>query len=170
MEQVLGWDINRVYTSTELADTTGNKNIPALGSVIVDGRNGKRYKFMRATTAWNSGDCVVTDTAGANEPNDGAPCSAVSQVAQGIAVTTVAINGGGWVQIYGEFTLANVTTASVAGDKLGTTATSGRLGSLTATTPTAAEVIAAIAAATGAGFQALDNSVANICQIMIFGR
>lgn len=170
MEQVLGVDITRIFTAAEVIATDGLANLPVLGVKFSDGRTGKKYKFMRATTAWTAGDCIVPDTAGANEPNDGAPCSAVSQVAVGIAVTTVPINGAGWVQTLGEFTLANVTTASVAGDKLGTTATTGRLGSITSAGPSNAEVIAAIAAATGAGFEALDNAAANVCQVLIHGK
>lgn len=169
-DALLGVDVTKVYTSTTLVDPNQSINAPPLGTTWLDGLTGKRYKFIKCTGAWNAGDCIVIDETATDEPNGGKPCSAVSQVAIGIAKTTVALNGAGWVQISGEYPTANVTTASQAGDKLGTTATSGRLGSITAATPSNAEVIAAIAAATGASFEALDNSASNVCQIMIFGK
>jgi hypothetical protein len=166
MDQVLGADIARAYTAAEIIATDGLANVPVLGSRFEDGRNGKRYRFMRATTAWTANDLVVRDYAGANEPNDGAPCSAVAQPVAGIAVSTVAINGGGWVQTEGEYPTANIA-ASTAGQIIGTTATTGRGTGIIFGTPSAAEVAAGMAAVQSTRITALDVAAGNLCQVVL---
>lgn len=166
MEGLLGWDITRIWTAAELTANDPNKQIPTFGLEVTDGRTGKKYKFIRATTAWTANDAIVRDYAGTQEPNDGAPCTAVAQILAGIALTTVPVNGAGWVQIQGEYATANVA-ASTAGQQLGTTATTGRQTGIVFATPTAAEVAAGMASNSGVRCVALDVAAGNLCQVVL---
>lgn len=173
MEGLLGYDIARVFTAAEMTAADPNKLIPRLGTRTFDasaGFGGKKYQFIKAgATGWASGDAVIRDFAGADEPNTGLPSSAVAQATIGIAVSTVAAGGGGWVQIEGEHPAINCA-ASTAGQILGTTATAGRLTGIVASAganPTQAEATASLAATQFARITALDVAAANVVQGLI---
>ena len=167
MEGTLGYDILRVFTAAEIAANSPNCNIPPLGTKTFDGRPGKGYRFVKATTAWSAGDIIIRDYAGADEPNSCAPCSAVSQPIAGVAASTVPINGAGWIQIEGEF-LTVACAASTAGQMVGTTATVGRGTGITfAGAPTQAEGLALMAATQAIRITALDVAAANVVQAVL---
>ena len=162
-DPILGIDTSLIVTAAQLTANDPNRQIPNLGQIAMDGRLNKRYRFMRATTAWVANDIIVRDYAGTQEPNDGAPCTAVAQPVAGVALTTVPVNGAGWVQFEGEHPNVNVA-ASTAGQMVGTTATSGRGTGITMTTPTTAESLALMAATQSCRITALDVAAGNLCQ------
>lgn len=169
MEGTLGYNFSRIYTAAEITANSPNSNIPKFGTRSFDGSTGKAYIFMKATTAWTAGDFIVRNYAGANEPFDGEPCSAVAQPIAGVANSTVPVNGAGWVQVEGEIAAANVA-ASTAGQFLGTTATTGRATGIVASAganPTQAEATAFVAALQSVRATALDVAAANLCQVYL---
>jgi len=120
--------------------------------------SGNTIKYVRANGTIATGDAVHTDVSFATAAERHATVistSAVSQMVEGVNDLNAGLTAGqfGWITVDGR---AQAKTSGVAaGDKLGTTATGGTLGPLTASaTPTQAEVIAAIAAAAGRGAKA----------------
>lgn len=134
-----------------------------VGYEIGDPRQGvfsdNTIKYCRANGAIAAGDFVHTDVTfatAAERQGTVISTSAVSQMIDGANdLAGVAISSGQFFWITTKGRAQGKTAGVAAGDKLGTTATAGTLGPLTATTPTAAEVIAAIAAADGKGAKAL---------------
>lgn len=173
MEGTLGYDVTKVFTAAEMTAADPNKLIPRLGTRTFDasaGFGGKGYRFVKAgATGWASGDVIIRDFAGADEPNTCLPCSAVAQAVAGVAVSAVAAGGGGWIQIEGEHAAINCA-ASTAGQILGTTATVGRSTGIVASAganPTQAEANASLAATQFVRITALDVAAANVAQGVI---
>lgn len=118
-----------------------------LGSTYY-GADGRKYTYVKASAAIALGDaCKVDFATGKYNVN---PTSAVAQVVLGIAQVAVAINLFFWLVTGGEV-VGKLTAATAAGVRLGSSGVAGTLITLTATTPTTAEVIAAIAQAAGTG-------------------
>lgn len=134
------------------------------------------FKYVKAGSAISVGDAVRIDESQTDEPTVVIPTSAVSQFIEGIALLTVSgtvgisipLNFYGWIQIRGRvaenhltapFFGCKFTAAGTAGSACGTSATAGKLVNITAAGPSNAEVIAAIAAATGRGIVQLDTAI-----------
>lgn len=104
-------------TSLDADDATAKDT---LGDIREE--NGKRYKYVKFTSAIDAGDVVkYADSAGylANEVLE----NAISQlVCAGVAVATHAINRFGWIQTRGQVTLAQaVNSGAIATGVMGHT-------------------------------------------------
>lgn len=157
--------INKLFPVT--GGGGGQSNQPA---VINRYRPGNRYKYVRLNASVGQFNSVIRDltfSVEANRADNVIPSQAVAQPIAGVweqgtggplttepAASVDAAGTFGFMTTRG-LAICNVNAAVVAGDKLGSSATFGTLITITATTPTAAEVIAAIAAATGLGVHAL---------------
>lgn len=127
--------------------------------------NGNTYKYGRASATITALSFLHTIYATSIHNVDHP--AAVGLPLAGCAHIGAAINEYFWYVISGVLALTNVTTASVAGDVLGSTASAGRLGSLAVTTPTAAETVAIRAAAGGVGVIAVTAGSANTATVRL---
>lgn len=160
-------------------DKIVNKLFPQTGSgggqtsqqaIVNRYRPGNRYKYVRANGTITQFNAVIRDISFATEiqrADNVINCSAVAQCVAGVweqgtggplttdpALSSDAAGVFGFITTRG-LAICNVEAGVAANDKLGTTAVAGQLDSLASTTPTTAEVAAAIAAATGLGALAL---------------
>lgn len=154
----MGIDVTRVDASALFP--VGYETGDPRGGVFA----GNVVKYVRANGTVGTNDAVVTDhTFGTTTERHATVVSvtAVAQILEGVSDLNAGMTSGqfGWITVKGRALCKTTGVADVtANRKLGTAAAVGTLGLLTATTPTAAEVIAAIAAANGKGASALTNT------------
>lgn len=157
-----GVDITVTKTSTQGPEWP-------LGSEYEDPRTGYKYLYINADTPITAKQFVTPTLADADAPWSCVPAAAVSLIIMGCAVVNIADEGFGWIQILGKILLANIATAVVAGDMLGTTATAGRLDAITFTTTAAtlAQLTAGFNTLRGRRVTPLTNGSANTATVWI---
>jgi hypothetical protein len=106
--------------------------------------------YVQASGAVAAGDACFLTT-GAGNPYRVAPTSAVSQPVQGIAHVAIPSASYGWISRGGDVGNVKATAGTAAGAVLGSSGVAGTLITITAATPSNAEVIAALASAAGVG-------------------
>ena len=124
---------------------------------------GNEYRYVKANSTIVVGDALKIDTAGtdANKPTEFVPTAAVTDVVDGAAHVAIATNSYAYVTIKGRITNVKTTGTVNEGDALGASGTAGTLVAITGSTPTGAEVIAAIRYAAGRRALALVNFTTN---------
>lgn len=154
-------------TITRLFPVTGGGGGQSSQIVLVNRyRPGNRYKYVRlngTVTQYNAVKRDVSFATEADRDSNFINTSAVNNVLGGVvefgsggplttdpALTSHAAGVFGFVTTRGK-AICNTTTADAADAQLGTSATAGRLSTITIATPTAAEVQRVLAAASGLG-------------------
>lgn len=117
-------------------------------------------------------DSVMVDNAQTDilKPGRVTPITAVTDIVQGIAHISIPDENFGWITIEGRVNNCKATDAGNAeGAALGASATAGTLVAITGTTPTGAEVIAAIRYAAGRRAMALEDVGTNLWNVYLRG-
>lgn len=130
-------------------DVTTTTQIHEMGAQV-PGTDGRLYIYILASATITAGDALFLTT-GAGAAYRMAPTSAVAQPVQAIAHVAIASASYGWAVRGGDMSNAKLTAATAAGAVLASGAVAGTLITITAATPSNAEVIAAIASAAGIG-------------------
>jgi len=184
-------DIDRVTTaqehdlSTIMDDPRGKFGVITInrviaGSVVTETVRyspGGQFMYVQAGStivgadAAAGGDALMISNAGSDTLKPGLviPTAGVTDVVAGIARVSQATSSFGWMQIRGRVYNCKVADGFAEGDALGASATAGRLVLLTATTPTTAEVIAAIRFAAGRRAFGLVDTGANLGDVNLAG-
>jgi len=133
---------------------------------------GNRYKYVQASATIAIGDAVKIDDAAADLTKPGlvTPTTAVTDIVDGVAHVAIASGSFGWITIKGRVNSAKVLDAGNAeGAALGASGTAGTLVAITAATPTAAEVIAAIRGGYGRRAMSLEDVGTNLWNVVLRG-
>lgn len=133
---------------------------------------GNRIRYVKAGSAIAAGDALKIKTDEATlEPGVLVPTSAIQEVIVGIAHVAIASGSFGWVTVKGRVASATVGDASTgtAGAKLGSSASAGKVISLTTAdsnfTSNDYQEVAALAA--GIGLMALDSWDSNVTSVEV---
>lgn len=185
------FDVDRVTTAQEFDissiydDPRGKFGVVTINRVIAGAvvtetvrySPGGQFRYVQANALLTGsdnvagGDAVKINDAGvdANKPGIVVPTAGVTDIVDGIARVTIANNSFGWIQIRGRVFNCKVADGFAEGDALGASAVAGRLASITGTTPTGAEVIAAIRFAAGRRAMGLVDTGANLGDVELRG-
>lgn len=162
-EKMLGVDITVV-------DATAQHE---LGTEYLDGRTGKKYRYVKATAAVTKSNALQYDSGNADEPNAVKHTDAAAQAFAGWVPDNLASNPASgnffWMLIRGKLVDGNVATGVAANDVLGSTSTAGRVAKLDSAgaNPTQAEHRAALGALVGCRAIAMDAEASNKAELMI---
>lgn len=169
-----------ITTGIDPLRTTAAAEFP-LGLEVDDPRaafTGNKLRYVQAANAIvgsenaAGADSVMTDNAqtDALKPGRVTPTAGVTDIVDGIAHISIADEFFGWITIEGRVNNCKVTDAGATeGAALGASATAGTLVAITAATPTAAEVIAAIRYAGGRRAMALVDVGTNLWDVLLRG-
>jgi hypothetical protein len=185
-------DIDRVTTGQEFPlsiiedDPRGKFGVVTINRVIAGAVvtetiryvPGAQYRYVQAAAALvgsenaAGADAAMVSNAAADATKPGLviPTAGVTDIVEGLARISIPINNFGWLQIRGRVYNAKVLDAGNAeGAALGASATAATLVAITGTTPTGAEVIAAIRFAAGRRAMALEDVGANLWAVELRG-
>ena len=138
-----------------------------IGLEIDDPRNGfggNRIKYFRANGSITVNSAIICDVSFATTAERHATViasSAVSQPVEGVSdCATVTVTSGQffWGTVKGRAIAKTSAVTAATNNKLGTSGTAGTFVAITGSTPTGAEVIAAIAAGVGKGATAMTDT------------
>lgn len=88
-------------------------------------------RYVKAGSAITLGDALIASTSDADEPNTLTPSSAIQQSVVGIAHVGIASGSFGWVTTKGRVASASAAASTAAGARLGSSASGGKLQTLT---------------------------------------
>lgn len=160
---LLGVDVSVVKTAAEGPEF-------ALGTLYTDPVTGYQYRYINADTAIANGDFLTPTLTDTDVPWSLVPAAAVKLIILGVAVSTIAAEGFGWMLVKGLKTLANIADAVVKGDMVGSSASAGRLDAITFTTTAATldQLTAGFNALRGAKITPLtDGTASNTATVLV---
>lgn len=135
-------------------------------------RYGQASNAIVGAEAAAGGDALQVDNAQTDslKPQRVTPTTAVTDVVEGIAHISIADEFYGWYQTRGRvYNVKHTDAAGVEGGVAGASGTAGTLVNLAATTPTAAEVIAALRYAAGRRAMSLVDVGVNLWDVELRG-
>lgn len=157
--------INRVIAGAIVTETV--RYVPG-----AQFRYGQAANVIVGADVAGGGDALMVDNAqtDALKPNRVTPTAGVTDIVEGIAHVSIPDEFWGFFQIRGRvYNAKHLDAAGVEGGAAGASATAGTLVNLTATTPTTAEVIAAIRYAAGRRAMSLVDVGVNLWDVELRG-
>ena len=161
--QILGVDPTRVDSTAQFALGTECKD-----PRTVDFAN-NTIRYVKAGSAIALGDALKVKADEAQEPNVLIPTSAVQQPVVGIAHVAIASASFGWVTVKGRVASASAAASTAAEARLGSSASAGKLQTLTQADSnfTSNDYFEILAVSAGVGIIALDANDSNGANIEV---